>query len=93
MRSMGREYEYTWEVVEHQPLDLMTVESTSGPLPSTLAFAFNAEQGGTRVEASVTWRPAGLMRLFQQMIARTTQQNLDRAYPRLKRLMETGAVS
>ena len=33
------------------------------------------------------------MRLFQSEIARTTQENLDRAYPRLKRLMETGAAS
>jgi hypothetical protein len=70
----------------------MKVESTSGPFPTTLRFEFKAEDGGTRVEASVTGRPGGLMRLFQSKIAWTTQQNLDSAYPRLKRLMETGRL-
>jgi uncharacterized membrane protein len=93
MRSMGREYQYAWRITEHEPPNEMTVESTSGPFPTTLVFSFNAEQGGTRVEASVTGRPGGLMRLFQSKIARATQQNLDRAYPRLKQLMESGAAA
>lgn len=91
-RSMGRPYEYTWEIVEHEAPVRMKVESTSGPFPTTLAFRFSAQQGGTLVEASVTGRPTGLMRAFQPMVARTTQSNLDRAYPRLKRLLETGAA-
>jgi hypothetical protein len=33
------------------------------------------------------------MRLFQPMIARTTQQNLDRAYPRLKELLEANPTT
>ena len=92
MRSMSREYEYTWKIVEHQPPHRMTVESTSGPFPTMLVFEFSPEDGGTRVESSVTGRPSGLMRLFQSKIARTTQENLDAAYPRLKRLMETGRL-
>jgi uncharacterized membrane protein len=91
-RSMGRPYEYTWEIVEHEPPSRMRVESTTGPFPTTLDFQFTPREGGTWVEASVTGRPAGLMRAMQPLVARTTQQNLDRAYPRLKRLMETGAA-
>jgi hypothetical protein len=45
------------------------------------------------VQATVTGRPTGLLRLLQPMIARTTQKNLDRGYPRLKRLLETGSAS
>ena len=93
MRSMGREYEYTWKIVEHDPPNGMAVESTSGPFPTTLVFEFTPESGGTYLAATVTGRPSGLMRLFQPMIARTTQQNLDRAYPRLKELLEGGAAS
>jgi uncharacterized membrane protein len=33
MRSMGREYEYTWKIVEHDPPTRMAVDSTSGPFP------------------------------------------------------------
>ena len=93
MRSRGREYQYTWDIVEHEPPNRMEVESTSGPFPTTLVFEFRPEDGGTRLDASVTGRPSGMMRLLQGMIARTTQKNLDQAYPRLKRLMETGSAS
>jgi uncharacterized membrane protein len=93
LRSMGRDYEYTWEIVEHEPPKRMRVESTSGPFPTTLAFEFDPEDGGTWVKASVTGRPTGMLRVLQSMIARTTQQNLDRGYARLKRLLETGTAS
>ena len=92
LRSMGREYEYTWEVVEHQPPSRMTIESTSGPFPTTLAYQLAERDGGTRVDFSVTGRPAGLLRLFQPLIARNTQANLDRGFPRLKQLLEGGSL-
>jgi uncharacterized membrane protein len=91
LRSMGREYQYTWEIVEHEPPNQMKVKSTSGPFPTTLSFQFDGQDSGTRVKASVTGRPAGFMRVLQPFIARTTQQNLDRGYGRLKRLLETGS--
>jgi hypothetical protein len=92
-RSMGRPYEYTWEIVEHDPPRHMRVESTSGPFPTTLVFDFSNRDGATWVEASVTGRPTGMMRVMQPLVARTTQQNLDRAYPRLKELLETDVAS
>lgn len=91
MKSMGKQYEYQWRVTEHDPPNRMVVESTSGPFPTTLLFEFAGEEEHTDVAASVTGRPAGLMRVFQPMIARTTQQNLDRAYPRLKDLLEASS--
>ena len=71
---MGREYEYTWEVVEHEPPDRMTIESTSGPFPTTLAYRLAERDGGTWVDFSVTGRPTGLLRLFQPLIARTPRR-------------------
>jgi Polyketide cyclase / dehydrase and lipid transport len=93
LRSMGREYQYTWEIVEHEPPHRMKVESTSGPFPTTPSFQFDGRDGGTEVQATVTGRPTRLQRLLQPMIARTTQTNLDRGYARLKRLLETGTAS
>lgn len=93
LRSMGREYTYTWEIVEHEPPNRMRVESTSGPFPTTVVFQFDGRDGETHVRASVTGRPSGMLRLLQPMISRTTQQNLDRGYARLKRLLETGTAS
>jgi len=77
---------------EHERPRQMRVESTSGPFPTTLEFEFAGTDGGTKVNAAVTGRPAGAMRLLQPMIARTTQKNLDRGYARLKTLLETGTA-
>jgi uncharacterized membrane protein len=93
LRSMGKDYEYTWEIVQHEPPKRMRVESTSGPFPTTLEFEFEGRDGDTQVNASVTGRPTGMMRVLQPMIARTTQKNLDRGYPRLKALLETGKAA
>jgi len=93
LRSMGREYVLTWEITEHEPPGRQTIESTSGPFPTTLAYQLSARDGGTLVEFSVTGRPTGMLRLLQPLIARNTQKNLDRGFPRLKRLLETGATS
>jgi uncharacterized protein YndB with AHSA1/START domain len=93
LRSMGRDYVLTWEITEHEPPGRQTIESTSGPFPTTLAYQLSARDGGTLVEFSVTGRPTGILRLLQPLIARNTQKNLDRGFPRLKRLLETGATS
>ncbi len=88
LRSMGRDYEYTWEIVEHEPPTRVTIESTSGPFSTTLAFRLSGRGADTWLEFSVTGRPSGLLRLLQPLIARNTQANLDRNFPRLKRILE-----
>jgi carbon monoxide dehydrogenase subunit G len=93
LRSMGREYVYTWEVVEHQPPTRMTIESTSGPFPTTLAYKLSERKGATAVDFSISGRPGGLLRLFEPLIARSTQKNLDRGFARLKQVLETGTAS
>jgi hypothetical protein len=93
LRSMGRDYEYNWRVTEHDPPDTMVIESTSGPFPTTLRYDIHEHDGASLVEFSVTGRPGGALRLFQPLIARNTQMNLNRGFPRLKRLLETGEAA
>jgi hypothetical protein len=50
LRSMGREYVYTWEIVEHQPPSRMTIESTSSPFPTTLTYQLSEREGMTALE-------------------------------------------
>jgi hypothetical protein len=90
-RSMGKDYEYTWKIVEHEAPSRQTVDSTSGPFPTTLVWQLSSRDGATWVEFSVTGRPRGLLRLFQPMVARNAQRNLDRAFPRLKHVLESRA--
>jgi carbon monoxide dehydrogenase subunit G len=93
LRSMGREHVLTWEIVEHEPPRRQTIESTSGPFATTLAYQLTAQDGGTLAEFSVTGRPTGMLRLLQPLIARNTQKNLDRGFPRLKHVLEASPVS
>ena len=89
MRSMGREYVIDWKITEHEPPRRQTVESTSGPFPTTLLWEVSdGEDGKTRAEFSLTGRPSGLLRLLQPLIARDTQRTLDEAFPRLKQVLE-----
>jgi carbon monoxide dehydrogenase subunit G len=90
MRSMGRDYVLTWKIVEHEPPTRQTIESTSGPFPTTLAYRLTPQDAGTLVEFAVTGRPTGVLRVLQPLIARNTQRNLDRSFPRLKRALESG---
>ena len=92
LRSMGRDYVLTWRIVEHEPPGRQTIESTSGPSPTTLVYRLSAQGGGTLVEFSVTGRPSGVLRLLQPVIARNTQRNLDRAFPRLKQRLDARAA-
>ena len=93
LRSMGRDYVLTWRIVEHEPPSTQTIESTSGPFPTTLVYRLSAHGGGTLAAFSVTGRPSGVLRLLQPLIARNTQRNLDRGFPRLKQYLEAGAAS
>lgn len=90
MRSMGRDYELGWEIVEHEPPASQRIESTSGPFSATLLYDLSEDGDGTLVRFSVTGRPTGALRLMQPLIARNTQRNLDQAFPRLKELLEGG---
>ncbi len=92
LRSMGRDYEIDWVIREFEPPSRMLIESTSGPFPTTLVFLLSDRGASTGVDFTVTGRPGGLLRLMQPLLARNTQGNLDRGFPRLKRLLETGSA-
>lgn len=88
-RSMGRQIEYTWKVTEHVPPSRMVIESTGGPFPTVLKYEVSARDGGALVEFSLTGSPAGVLRLLQPLVARQATANLQRAFPRLKQILET----
>ena len=89
MRSMGRDYEYLWEIVEHDPPNRVLVESTAGPFPTTLEWEVAEHDGGSLVAFSVTGRPSGGLRLLEPLIARNTAKNLEASFPRLKEVLES----
>ena len=93
LRSIGREYTYTWVVTEHAAPYRMSIESVTGPLPTTLSFVISGDERAVSVKFTVTGRPTGAMRLLQPLLARSTQRNLDRNFDRLRQLLENGAIA
>jgi carbon monoxide dehydrogenase subunit G len=92
LRSMGRDYEIDWEIIEHQAPSRQRIVSTSGPFPTTLVYGLESNgDSSTQVDFSVTGNPGGALRLIQPLIARGTQSNLDKGFARLQRLLETGS--
>jgi uncharacterized protein YndB with AHSA1/START domain len=89
LRSMGRDYEYLWEIAEYDPPSRVRVESTSGPFPTTLAWDVTEHAEGSLVAFSVTGRPSGPLRVLERLIARNTARNLERGFPRLKEELES----
>jgi hypothetical protein len=59
----------------------------------TLLHELTGDSDGTSVAFSVTGRPAGLTRLMEPVIARTTQRNLDAGFARLKEHLESRSAS
>lgn len=88
MTSMGREMVWEWRITEHEPPRRQRVESTDGPFPMTLAWDLEPAGDGTRARFELTGSPGGAMRLMQPLIGRSTQKNLDDAFPRLKQVLE-----
>jgi hypothetical protein len=89
LRSMGREYQYTWEIVEYVPPASMKVESTSGPFPTTLAWQFAGQDG--RTGPGLGHGPSERIDAPPPTVDRphhTTEPR--RGYERLKHLLETG---
>ena len=88
LRSMGREYQYEWKITEHEPPSRVEVESTAGPFPTKIEWDLAEENGGTRVEFTLTGSPSGLLRLMQPLIARNTRAALGRNFANLKDVLE-----
>jgi uncharacterized protein YndB with AHSA1/START domain len=92
MRSRGGKRQMEWRITEHAPPAHQRIESTAGPFPMTLTYDLADRDGATSVAFALTGTPGGVTRLLQPIFARITQANLDKGFPRLKRLLETGSA-
>ncbi len=91
MKSGGGKRRFEWRITEFQAPRHQLIESTEAPFPMTLRYELEPSGEGTSVAFSITGEPGGVMRLLQPVLSRATQKSLDEAFPRLKRLLETGS--
>lgn len=88
MKAVGREVEFDWRVLEHEPPTGMTIASTSGPMDTTLHFVLTGTDAATVVRATIDANPTGMMRLVEPMISDAVRNNLSTGLARVKVILE-----
>lgn len=72
---LGRTIDYTYEVVELEPGERMTMSTASGPFPMTTTYTFEDTDSGTRM----TLRNHGSPRGFGAVAAPVLRRGIERA--------------
>lgn len=86
---LGRPIEYVLRVTEHEAGRVIVMESSRGPFPMKVTYAFeDTPNGATRVRNRVEGETAGFYRMAAPLMAKVVQRSLTRDLQNLKRIME-----
>ena len=84
---MGIRIEATGHLVAWQPLVGFTVRGRSGLMEVESRYAFAADEGGSRVDLTLTMTPHGPARLAEPVLRRQLTRDLRRAFVTLGQLL------
>ena len=87
--TFGRRYDWHFRITQFQPPFHITIETISGTTPYSGSRIFEAVNGSTRVTERGELKTSGLLCLFDPILAHLSQKPLQKAYNRLKVLLET----
>jgi hypothetical protein len=88
-RFLGRTLEYTYEVLEHEPLERLVMAMTSGPFAMETTYEWRDAAGGTLMTLRNRGEPVGYLRMLSGVVA-TAMRRANRAdLARLKATLET----
>ena len=89
VRFMGRSMKTTYEIVGYEPNSTITVKTSSGPVPFTAPYSFDAVDGPPRLSLAANIEPRGLFKLATPMIRRQLDRQWTRNFANLKALLES----
>jgi carbon monoxide dehydrogenase subunit G len=89
VRFMGRSMKTSYEVVGYEPNSVITVKTSSGPVPFTATYSFDEVDGSTRLSIGADIEPRGLFKLAAPMIRRQLDRQWTRNFAHLKALLES----
>jgi uncharacterized membrane protein len=89
---LGREIRTSFEVTEHDPGRLVTIESRAGSsFPITVTRMVDPRpDGGSRVTERVQGDPSGFYAIATPILRAMVTRNVERDYRNLKRVLEGG---
>lgn len=75
------------EITAFEPNKRFATKTIVGP-QATIQYAFNSEQGGTRVTYQFSLQTSGLMRLMEPLVAGSIRQGAEADFQKLKQILE-----
>ena len=87
-KFLGRRIESTMEVLEYEPPTRFVIATRSGPVPFTVTNVLSAENGATRVEATLEGEPGAFFRLAEPLVGRAAEREIRSTFATLKDVME-----
>ena len=88
---LGRRFEITFLVTEHEPMSRSSVQAMSGPVPIRGTYRFAPEGSGTRFTMEGETEAHGLFRLAEPVFSRMARREWENCCQTLKELLEAGA--
>ena len=90
---LGRRFDITYVVTEHEPMRRSAVRTTSGPVAATGSYTFEETDGGTRFTMEGEVDAHGLFKLAEPVFARLARREWAHGAETLKVLLESGAAA
>lgn len=93
VKFLGRKFDITLEVTEHEPMRRSAVKASKGPVPLAGTYSFEEVDGGTRFVMTGETDAHGLFKLAEPVFAKLAHRELVTDCETLKDLLEAGASS
>lgn len=88
-RRLWRNIEGTAEITAWEPPSTMTVKAVRGPVPLEFKYHFEAQGDGTQMTFRSQAEPGSLFRLFQWVMSKQFEKQLDTSVNTLKLVLES----
>ena len=87
-RFLGRQIEYTYEVVELVPGERLVMSTAQGPFPMQTTYTWEAADGGTRMTLRNSGAPSGFARITAPVMELAVRRATTKDLAALKRRLE-----
>lgn len=88
-KFLGRDIEFHFEIIRHEPGRLVEFQTTSGTFPVHIVRRVEPVPEGTKVTAIIEGEAGGIFRLAAPLLDWFTRRQIEADYARLKQVMES----
>ena len=87
---LGKQIEYTYEIVEYEPLELLVMRTHEGPFPMETTYTWEAvSPKSTRMTLRNRGSPGGFAKFAGPMVKRAIRKTTQNDLEALKELLES----